>query len=223
MTTSRLAGLLAGAAALVAGSQTFGAIMGVDLGTSAPPTEWADLTYTPFPADTREIGHMVKDVPSPLGGHVVFLSRNIKEQDKREKREVAQVGSGWGNWSHGYTGSVYHDYNFTPVTSLTLDLPKGVNGVYFFVQGNAADAHPFTVSAENGPMLVDAHVTGDGGAAGFLFWATEGDTIRSITIDSDVDFAVGEFGISVIHTPEPGSLGVIAVTGMLLGKRLRRP
>jgi len=60
----------------------------------APPDTLGIYEMTPFPLDERPIGHLVWDVPSPLGGSVDF---SIPLRHWRN-------GQGWSDWGHGYEG-----------------------------------------------------------------------------------------------------------------------
>lgn len=204
---TRVVGILAGAAALTIGGQVFAAIQGAAIGTSAPPASMFGVTYTPFAVDSREPGTQVTTVASPLGGDVTF----------GHTREATSIDVGWATWSNGYTGNVYPDSNEGSVQSETLTLPSGTNGFYFYAESNTFEIHSFTVVAENGPTLIDPNITGNSGAGGFVFWATGGDTIKSITVSSDDSFALGQFGISQV--PEPAAISLLVVPAMLALRR----
>jgi hypothetical protein len=107
------------------------------------------------------------------------------------------IGTGWGTWSHGYTGSVYDTGSAADPTTLTLTLASPVSAFYFYVESVNFASFSFTATSQDGTAVTQT-VAGDTGAAGFGFYTTGLDLISSISILSgDADgFAVGEFGSS---------------------------
>jgi hypothetical protein len=102
------------------------------------------------------------------------------------------IGAGWASWSHGYTGDVYYNGGGT---SQTLTLPAGTGAVYFYVEPNPMSLQQFEAVAQPGGVSTGLfEVDGNGGARYVGFYTTGGDTIQSITITANSDFAVGEFG-----------------------------
>lgn len=187
------------------------AVVGVDLGTAAPPGTLGGFTMTAFGADARAEFTNVSNVASPLGGDVGFSSPLNKRN----------VGSGWATWSHGYTGSVY----FSAGTGVTLTLPSMVSAFYFYVQPNSFASYVFTITETSGAQFVKS-IVGNSGANGFGFYGTAGSLISSIAIStssSALGFAVGEFGIAVAAVPLPaGGLLLICAIGALAFSRRRR-
>jgi hypothetical protein len=177
---------------LVASVAQAGPITIVDLGTGAPPSTVGGIAMTAFPADGR--GYIdFMTVPSPLGGAIGFSSA-AGHRD---------VGVNWNTWSHGYTGAVYAVGNWLESTTLTLTLPAGTTAFYMYVEPDPYDTYGFTIGAGDAAPWTGS-ILGDSGANGFGFY---GAGLSTITITSDVDFAVGEFGISksAATVPEPGS------------------
>jgi hypothetical protein len=206
--------LLVGLLALVAPPPARAALMGITLGTDAPPATVGGFTMTPFAPDGRPLGNVVTTVPSPLGGVLVFDSGLVH----------ARIGQGWDTWSHGYTGDVYFGFG----TSLTMTLPANTAAFYFYAEPNSSATFTFTATAAGGPMLTQS-IAGLAGAAGFGFFGTGGDLLKSITVTAPSGasgFAVGEFGIAAgtgVAVPAPPTLLLglvgVSVTGLA---RLRR-
>lgn len=198
----------------------FAAGSAVSTGTSAPPSTLGIYTLTPFQYDDPRVG-FVNDVPSPLGGDVLFSS----------SMEVMTVGVEWGTWSHGYSGDVYAvDLQVLNVNSqyeVTLTLPPET-GAFLFYAEPSFDGE-FTISArlDDGTLLTQ-EVQGTQGAAGFGFLAPDGGSLSSITVLSEIaniDFAIGEFSIArtTALVPETGTTmaGIVAI-GFAVVPILRR-
>jgi len=197
-------GLVAVVLTMGAVGMSHASIQGVNLGTGAPPTTLGTFTMTPFGDDTRPVIGDVSFVDSPLGGPVSFGS----VVSHRE------IGNGWATWSHGYTGDVYYTNG---ATTLELGLPSGTGAFYLYAEPNPFSEHTFvTVETVSGASLTQ-QIHGSSGAAGFGFYTDSFDTIQTIQVSSDVDFAVGEFGIaaggSVI--PEPATVIIWSLLGTL--------
>ncbi|MFP4057814.1 MAG: PEP-CTERM sorting domain-containing protein [Candidatus Brocadiia bacterium] len=192
-------------ALLCAGAQA--AIIGVDtVGTSAPPATLGPYLMTPFPDDPRAQFSAVTDAPGPLGLDVAF-DRTMY---------LLTVGSGWATWSHGYSGDVYSTQGATDVT---MTLPAGTTAFYFYAEPNPYELWTITATAQDGTSIVqDVH--GSSGAKYFGFYGTGGDMVASVAVESDTDFAVGEFGIAQV--PEPATLGLCGAGLLALIRRRRR-
>jgi PEP-CTERM motif-containing protein len=169
--------------------------------TAAAPGTIGQYTLVAFGDDLRPNGGVVSDVASPLGG-VVGFSTPLTH---------SEIGAGWATWSHGYTGDVYFS-----TTTLTLDLPDGIGAFYFFAEPNPFA--PFTITASVGGSILSQVVDGFAGAKIFAVYTDDGLQIDSISISSDVDFAVGEFGAAPV--PEPSTL--LLMGAGLLATRMRR-
>jgi len=193
--------LIAMFVAVAAGaSQAHGAIIVQNLGTGAPPTTLGGYSMTPFANDGRPLFSNVNDVPSPLTGQVGFSI----------PMDHLKVGGGWSTWSHGYTGDVYFTNGATSVTML---LPANTGAFYFYAEPDPFAVFNITATANDGTTLT-IPVNGSGGANGWGFF-TNGGSLTSITVSSNVGFAVGEFGIAA--APEPATLavfGLMAVGGL---------
>ncbi len=181
-----------------------------DLGVEAPPATLGDPAtlgeqeITPF-NDTRECGADVTTVPSPLGGVLTF--------DTSVAHRTANTAEGpcvWVTWSHGFTGDVYFDYvgEGRDATTLTMTLPAGTTGFYFYAEPNTRQPFLFTITTSDGEVFetsTEAVIDGEGGARGFAFYSDFA-TITSIVVTTEAGangFAVGEFGIARRVQPEP--------------------
>ena len=182
-------------------------ITAVDLGTGAPPATVGSFAMTAFGDDTRPIFSDVLDVTAadgaPFGAITFSTAVNHRE-----------IGSGWATWSHGYTGDVYYTNG---ATNITIGMPAGTGAFYFYAEPNPFDVFTITATADDGASLALA-VSGNAGANGYGFY-TSGAPIASITISSDVDFAIGEFGIAQV--PAPGAAALMGLGGLVAGRRRR--
>ena len=146
---------------------------------------------TPFADDTRPVFDDVSSVPAPTGG-VVGFSPDLNHRE---------IGNGWATWSHGYTGDVYYTNG---ATSATMTLPAATKAFYFYAEPNPFDVFEITATTNSGTTSGPIPVDGDGGATYFGFYTTGlFETIATITVESTVDFAIGEFGISASRCPPP--------------------
>lgn len=160
----------------------------VDLGTAAPPATVGGYTMTPFGADPSALFAAVTSVASPLGGDVTFSAALSHRK----------IGSGWATWSHGYTGDVYYSSGH----SVGLTMPAGTQAFYLYAEPEPFQTYTITVTGDDGTFLSQS-VAGQAGARGFGLYGG----ISSIQVSSDIDFAIGEFGISGTEpVPEPASL-----------------
>lgn len=201
----------------------FGLGSALSTGESAPPGTLGPYSLTPFPFgyDDPRTG-FVADVPSPLGGMLIFSSA----------MEILTVGSGWASWSHGFDGDVYAVdlavLNPEGKYEVTLDLPVETGAFLFYAEPAVDGEFTITARLDDGTLL-SQEVQGTAGAKGFGFWASPGSSLASITVSSEfenVDFAIGEFSIARAVVPEGGT---VVVGGLMLGllgvpvlRRLRR-
>jgi len=158
---------------------------GIGFGTDLPPATvlGVDLIPVDIPNTIPEMGP-ISSLMSPLGT-ISFSPTGVKYV----------IGSIWGTWSHGYTGSVIA---FEFIETVTITLPAGTTMFRFSVEPNVYENHPADVKAD-GEAVVGSGVEGSSGAACFVIIADPGKTIGLVTItlpDSAGGFAVGEFAIS---------------------------
>jgi hypothetical protein len=188
------------------GSAAHSEIVGLDLGTDAPPATLGPWEISVLPLDTRPDFTDVLDAPGspPLSDDVLF-SRPMSKR---------RIGYGWATWSHGYTGVVYYSMG---ALTVTLDLPPDTAAFVVYVQSATflRDGW-FTATAQDGTSVT----TWIRAAEGFAFYGTAGDTITSIEVTGESDFAWGEFYGTQI--PEPGTLGLLALGSLGVIREFRR-
>jgi len=181
--TSTLSALALAVASFTASAD----ILFQNLGTAAPPASVAGFTMTPFDQGTQAAianGTNVSSIPGGPNGTSIGISPVSSK---------GTVGVTWGTWSHGYTGAMYYSNGSTQAT---LTLPANTAAFYFYVNPNPFAFHAVTATTSTGETSEAIQVSGNGGANGFAFYSTAGETITSITVTSTADFAVGEFGIN---------------------------
>jgi hypothetical protein len=156
-------------------------------GTSAPPARLGPYITQPLPFESRTIGRHVSTIRTKAG--------NIR---LTAAGEIDGIGNGWESWSNGYAGDVYFfaANGAHGRTSVTLKLPKGTKALYFYAEPQLYETLSLRASANNGTSSGDKTITGSAGATYFGFYASRGHTIRTITVRSVGEFALGEFGIA---------------------------
>jgi subtilisin family serine protease len=162
------------------------------VGTAAPPATLGGYTISPFALDSRTLFESVTDVPAP-GGRTLQLDRSMGHY---------RIGSGWGTWSHGYTGDVYANV----VDQVRMTLPANTKAFYFYVEPNLQASYNVTATANDGTTSGPIAVSGLSGAKYFGFYSEGGTTLSSITANVDAaaqGFAIGEFGIDNGDTTAP--------------------
>lgn len=153
--------------------------------TDPPPDAMCGCEPTPFPDDRRPTYEDVDFVPSPCesGGDILFsIPMNHR-----------WVPDSWMTWSHGYVGDVYFSNGASDVT---LTLPPGSCGFYFYVQPSDWNLYEFQVTVNGSLSCEPFSVEGEGGATFVGVCGPALQTIRIVNTDGMADgFAVGEFGI----------------------------
>lgn len=152
-------------------------------GTGAPPPTLGTYTMTALPGDTRPEFADVGSVDAS-GGKEVSFSSPLNHR---------LVGSGWQTWSNGYTGDVYYTNGSL---STTLTMPTGTRAFYLYAEPNPFAVFVVSATAQDGTTSGPIPVDGYFGASYFGFYAAAGEKIATITVSSDIDFAIGEFGIN---------------------------
>jgi hypothetical protein len=188
------------------------AIQIVNLGTGAPPATVGGFAMTPAVDDTRGLFLDVFDVVvDPNCGPVNFVTAG-GPPNAPQPMNHRQIGSGWATWSHGYAGDVYYTNGLTDVQML---MPAGTAAFYFYAEPNPFST--FLMTVESGSESLTVPVDGFAGANGFGIYEDAGGSIVSVTISSNVDFAVGEFGINCTGgrtVPEPASMALWSMLGL---------
>src|ERR1035441_5427486 len=121
---------------------------------------------TPIGADPSAVGSVVTSVGS------ISFNQAVNHD---------QIGNGWGTWSHGYTGNVYDTGDSVTPTSLTLTMGGLTSAVYFYTESVNFGNFTFTATAADGTTLTQT-INGNGGASGFGFYGTGGDSHKAITV-----------------------------------------
>jgi hypothetical protein len=155
----------------------------LSVGTFPPPPTLCGFEMTPFLPDSRPLFENVTDIPSPCP--IPGVSGFDPPVNHR------RIGSGWMSWSHGYTGDVYYSHG---ATSVMLMMPIATEAVYFYVEPNP-DHGIFTVLV-NGILLSDPFTVFLGNGAEYV--GVCANPVETVVVSCDVDFAVGEFGITCL-------------------------
>ncbi len=188
-------------------------LWGVSMGDQAPPGTMGGYTMTAFGPDPQAAGYTaVSSVASPLGGTVSFST----------SLQHALTPSEWATWSHGYTGDVYFQSATDPQIGdyrVTLAMPAQTLAFYLYAEPNPFTIWTITATDQFGTSW-SQDVDGDSGAKGYGIYATDAQIVASITISSDMEFAVGEFGIAVVPVPGAILLGILGLS--VAGVKLRK-
>lgn len=187
-------------AATLAAAPAGASVVFVNLGTAAPPSTVGTFAVTPYDL-TPQGGIPDMTIVSVIPGSPI--PPDTTTSFRVQKRTV---GESWTSWSHGYAGPVFYTVPLDPPLTLTIAPAKAF---YVYVEP-AAFGRPFAVTVvtnaggSSGPVFVDAV----GGATGFAFYTTAGESITSVTIDADPNaegFAFAELGLGIhgAGTPSP--------------------
>ncbi len=128
--------------------------------------------------------------------------------------EIRTVGSNWATWCCGYTGDVLWTQG---ATSVTIDALTSVDALGFYAQPNPFASYLITLALMDGSSLVQS-VSGSGGAEFFGF---TGGGVASMTVSSDVDFAIGDFFVRPA-VPEPQTWAMMMLGFAAVGMTMRR-
>jgi len=184
-----------------------------DLGTAAPPASIGGVPVSPFALAQQAFIPdltLVTAIPgSPSGG-------TLTANEALGKATVP--GGGWASWSHGYTGPVYATpyADGTSQTTRTLTLPAGTTAFYMYVEPNNFSVFNVECVTDSGVSSGLIPVNGSAGANGFGFYATDGDTLSTVTVTVDPaasGFAIGEFGADAFSYLPPQEIPTLSVAG----------
>jgi len=175
-------------------------------GHGPPPTTLGSHVMVAFPADPRPYGEDVTDVPSPLGGEVLFSI------------PVEHLSAGTWYWPETPPGYLYDVYFTHHAGELLLTLPPETAAFYLYIDSNSGQGS-FEAIAQDG---TGSGVLTPDWTQGFMFLgfhATDGDRVESIRIvnpDGTADgFGVATMGVARYDCdgpPEPAQ-GVQASDG----------
>lgn len=190
----------------------------VDLGTGTPPAlvpagQAAGWPIHYAPPDPRPVfGDETRvDIDAATGCFITFSS----------PMSHRQIGSGWATWSHGYTGDVYYSNGLTAIT-MELHSPELIDYFGFYGEPNPFGVFAMTATGSDGSGTATSTQFPDGssGATGWgFFTSVPGTGLVSVMVSSDVDFALGEFGMHKV--PGPGALVMGALAGAAACRRRR--
>lgn len=177
-------------AAMLPAGRAGAAVVFENLGTAAPPSTVGTFAVTPYDLSPQFA------IPNMTNVSVIPGSPISPDTTTSIPVQKRTVGDGWTSWSHDYAGPVFYTVPIIPPLTLTI---APARAFYVYVEP-AALGEPFAVivttnaGGSSGSVLVD----GDGGATGFAFYTTAGESITSVTIDADPDgdgFAFAELGL----------------------------
>ncbi len=180
------------------------AILGMSLGSAAPPRQVGDYDLEAFSLDPNPTIRDVFWAPGPTG-NLLF------DQSMSHRR----IGAGWSTWSHGYSGDVYYTNGRV---SITLILPPDTGAFVFYAEPNTSYLQ-FEAMVDTGERFLSGLAAWRQGATGLAIYSTEGETISSIRVTTYTDFAIGEFLIA--RVPEPGAGLFVLAAAFLLRMRRR--
>lgn len=153
-------------------------------GTSGPPRTLGPYTMRKFGPDPQPLNTFVQGVTVPSGHGTVGFTPAL---------EHLQVQNGWATWSNGYGGDVYWTAGGT---TMTFALPAGTNAFYFYAEPNPFATFNISATAQDGTTSGPIPVNGFASAQFFGFFTDGSVALKTIEVDSQIDFAVGEFGIA---------------------------
>lgn len=148
---------------------------------------------------------------------------------------ASTVGNNWATWAappdtESATPRVLwsglDDNTFFPITTSTLDFSLPVSLFGFELQPGPTDQHTVTASFFNGVTLLQSisrDLLGDSGARLFAYSAGPGESITSVVINSDADWAIGQLRFQEAEpVPEPATAALTAAALSLLSIHFRK-
>ena len=130
------------------------------------------------------------------------------------------------NWATRVLWSGLDDNTFFPITTSTLDFSLPVSLFGFELQPGPTDQHTVTASFFNGVTLLQSisrDLLGDSGARLFAYSAGPGESITSVVINSDADWAIGQLRFQEAEpVPEPATAALTAAALSLLSIHFRK-
>lgn len=180
-------------------------VFSVPLGSALPPMQFAGYELRPAPLDRSPLFQSVARLPLAFGF----------EAEASSALTHRRIGAGWAEWGHGYDGDVY---TTDGASSIELFPDPGVHALVVYI-----DALPFSrlridAGLEDGPVA--SQFAADGaGPVGFLFFSPGDESLPSIRIECDAEFALGQLFTAI---PAPGALTPFAASMLGLVRRARR-
>ncbi|MEF9979627.1 MAG: hypothetical protein RR834_14175, partial [Thermomonas sp.] len=199
MKTRNFALTLCALALSTASFASYAAIVFTHIGENAPPATLGGHSMTPFlipPQAALAEGASTGLIPgNPFAGNLTISPNSIKYT----------LGNSWGTdpWPGNYLGPVF--FTGWAASSRTLTLPPNTKAFYFYLQNNDQDRIADTIvvtsssGVTSGPIVVETdYTTPDVGAHGFGFHSTSGESIVSITVQTNEPqgFGLANFGIA---------------------------
>jgi len=148
----------------------------------------------------------ISSIPSSMGDVLLDPEHNVRK-----------VGSGWGTWSHGYTGQLF----FVMEDEATYWMPSGVGAFDAYVEPGPFQWEPFLMTAyasDGTTAVIEDSIHGESGASHFGFYTTGGATLVKVRVEvlASVSWAIGELRIAATSCPgDTTGDGVVDVLDLL--------
>jgi len=166
----------------------------------------------------------VSDSPAPELSSVSALSSPFGDLTFSSDAQELVVGSYWKTWSNGYNGEVYYNEGNT---SFQITLPDDIVAFDLYLQPEQFNMFDIELTGMNGATTtasLSQSIAGNGGAQYFGFYATNGDTLKTITITDKSGGAANGFAVAqlrVAHVPEPMTIGG-SIFALAFGLHMRK-
>ena len=154
-----------------------------------------------------ELYDFVSTIPSSLGDVELDPAHHLR-----------MIGSGWGTWSHGYTGQVLESAG---LPDGTYTMPPGVGAFDAYVEPGPFQWMPFLIVgyASDGTWAsIEEDIHGYHGASHFGFYTTDGATLTSVEVHllAVTHFSIGELRLAPLSCPaDVTGDGVVDVLDLL--------